>query len=404
MSSQYNPDELDALEWLNTDYFTEILIQYKNEPEIKVTDLKLSPASSQGDHYASVMLRAVVEYTNLRGTFSKSLIIKTMPERGGQQKQMLKDSRIFHTEIAMYTSVLPEFEAILKNVGDNTTFNAPCVYHSLEPRQVMVFEDLVPQGYQVIRERSASIDEIHAALGKLAKWHAVSQKLLKEQPELFNELHYNLSTLPNFLSKSFLTNALPNFIYMLNEVESLQRYKKYFDPMRTILIQKWADSLGEYYKNPRESSFYALCHGDFHIKNLMFKENNCMFLDFQLSHVGPLVNDFIYAMFMFFGPEERGRGRDELITYYLKSFGDTLQKIECQANTSSFEEFQSQLIENKYNEFLLLTTFLPIQIAFRKTEIDPFRRCTSMYKDRDYQEEVEYLLNRMHQLGYFKEP
>jgi len=56
-----------------------------------------------------------------------------------------------------------------------------------------------------------------------------------------------------------------------------------------------------------------------------------------------------------------------------------------------------------FSEFMLLTTFLPIQIAFRKNAIDPLRRRTNMYNDKDYREEVEYLLNRMHQLGYFEE-
>jgi len=147
-----------------------------------------------------------------------------------------------------------------------------------------------------------------------------------------------------------------------------------------------------------------------------------MFVDFQLSHVGPLVNDFLYAMYMLFGPEERGRRRDELITYYLKFFADTLQKIGSSTKAPTFEEFQSQLFDNKYNgkihlknyeivlleflyfsEFMLLTTFLPIQIAFRKNSLDPFRRRTNMYSDSDYQEEVEYLLDRMLRCGYFKE-
>lgn len=56
-----------------------------------------------------------------------------------------------------------------------------------------------------------------------------------------------------------------------------------------------------------------------------------------------------------------------------------------------------------YSEFMLLTTFLPMQIAARKNANDPFRRRTSMYKDKDYQEEVEYLLGRMNNLGYFSD-
>ncbi|XP_051863789.1 uncharacterized protein LOC117575844 [Drosophila albomicans] len=401
MSSQFNPDELEALEWLNTEYFTQILIKYENAPELIINNLKLSPASAQGDHYASVMFRAFVEYTTSNGSCSKSLILKTMPEQGGRKKEMVDDSHIFHTEIAMYTEVLPKFEAILRSVGDITSLNVPCIYHSLEPRQVMVFDDLVPQGYQVIRDRSANIEEINAALEKLAKWHAISQKMITEEPQLFDNLRYNLSTLPNFLNQSFLTSALPNFIYMLNEVESLQKYKKHFEAMRGHLIQRWADSLGEYRKNPQKNAYYVLCHGDFHIRNLMFKNNSCMFIDFQLSHVGPLVNDFLYAMYMFFGPDERGKLRDELISHYLKTFADTLQKIGSVKKGPSFQEFLSQLIDNKYNELMLLTTFLPIQIASRKNAIDPFRRRTSMYKDKDYQDEVEFHLERMQKMGYF---
>ncbi|KAH8359986.1 hypothetical protein KR093_009929, partial [Drosophila rubida] len=403
MSSQCSPDELEALEWLNTEFFTQILIEYENAPELIINNLKLSPASAQGDHFASVMFRAFVEYTTANGLSSKSLIVKTMPEQGGQKKAMIEDSYIFHTEIAMYTKVLPKFEEILRNVGDNTSLFAPCIYQSLEPRQVMVFDDLVPQGYQVIRDRSAKIEEIHAALEKLAKWHAVSQKLISEQPQLFDNLRYNLSTLPNFLNQSFLTNALPNFIYMLHEVESLQKYKKHFEGMRGNLIQRWADSLQEYRKNQQKDGYYVLCHGDFHIRNLMFKQNSCMFIDFQLSHVGPLVNDFLYAMYMFFGPEERGKRRDELIMHYLSTFADTLNKINCLKEAPSFEEFQRQLTDNKYNEFMLLTTFLPIQISSRKNAIDPFRRRTSMYKDKDYQDEVEFLLARMEKMGYFND-
>lgn len=349
MSTNYNPDELEALEWLNEDYFCQVLSKYENAPELTLMDLKLSPASAQGDHYASVMFRVCVKYSTIKGHFTKSLILKTMPEHGGRKKQMVNKSHIFETEIAMYTKVLPILENILRDVGDNTELCVPCIYHSLEPRQVMIFEDLVPQGYTVIRDRSASLKEIKCVLEKLAKWHSVSHKLLQTQPDLFDQLRYDLSTLPNFLNQSFLTNALPNFIYMLDEVDGLQKYKKYFEPLRGNLIQKWADALGEYRKRPQENSFYVLCHGDFHIRNIMFNQECCMFIDFQLSHIGPMVNDFLYAMYMFFGPEERAEHRDELIRYYLEILADTSRKIRYHEAVPTFEEFQKQLIDKKYN-------------------------------------------------------
>ncbi|EDW67154.1 uncharacterized protein [Drosophila virilis] len=402
-NQNYNPDELEALEWLNTPFFTEVLIQYENAPDLKLNDLKLSPASAQGDHYASVMFRATVEYSTVEGNIFKSLIVKTMPEQGGLKKRLVDDSHMFQTEIAMYTEVLPKFEAILRDAGEECTLFVPCLYHSLKPRKVMILEDLVPQGYQVIRNRSATLDELRSALEKLAKWHAVSHKLLKEQPALFKELQYNISTLPNFLNQSFITNGLPNFIYMLDESEGLKKYKRYFEAMRGNLIQQWADTLGEYRNSPQKNSYYVLCHGDFHIRNLMFNNSSCMLLDFQLSHVGPLVNDFLYAMYMLFSADDRGMRRDELISYYLEVFANTLKKIGYRGIAPSFDEFQRQMIEKRHHEFLLLTTFLPMQIAARKNAVDPFRRRTSMYKDMDYQEEVAYLLERMNNLGYFKD-
>lgn len=359
MSTNYNPDELEALEWLNVHYFQQVLSKYENAPELTLKDLKLSPASAQGDHYASVMFRAWVEYSTIKGHFTKSLILKTMPEQGGRKKQMVNESHIFETEIAMYTKVLPMFETILRDAGDKTELCVPCIYHSLEPRQVMIFEDLVPQGFAVIRDRSATLKEIKAALEKLAKWHSVSHKLIQEKPELFEQLRYDLSTLPNFLNQSFLTNALPNFIYMLDEVEGLQKYKKYFVPLRGNLIQKWADALGEYRKRQQENSFYVLCHGDFHIRNIMFNQERCMLIDFQLSHVGPMVNDFLYAMYMFFGPKERGEHRDELIRYYLEILANTSKKIGYHEAVPTFEEFQKQLIDKRhYGDYFILNLLM----------------------------------------------
>ncbi|KAH8283950.1 hypothetical protein KR054_005622, partial [Drosophila jambulina] len=173
-TEQFNADELQPPEWLNSEFITEVLTKYEKVPELKVTDLKITPASAQGDHYASVMFRATAEYTTPKGQFSKPLIIKTMPEQEGHKKDMLSDSHIFTTEIGTYSTALPEFERILRAAGDNTKLYVPCLYHSLEPRQVMIFEDLVPQGYSVIRNRPVTEEELKKVYAKLAKWHAVS--------------------------------------------------------------------------------------------------------------------------------------------------------------------------------------------------------------------------------------
>ncbi|XP_064548301.1 uncharacterized protein LOC135435254 [Drosophila montana] len=405
----YNSDELEAPDWLNKQFLQEVLMQYSKDPSLKLTDVQISPASAKGDHYASVMFRTSVEYLTQKGKFSKSLIIKTMPEMEGNKKEFLGDSPIFQTEIAMYTEVLPKFEAILREAGEETTFCTRCVYHSLEPRQVMIFEDLVPQGYEVIRNRNLTLDELRCALRKLAKWHAVSQKLLQEQPNIFDRLKYDITTLPNFFEQDFVTKALPTFIDMIGQVESLKDYRKYFEPMRQNIIKRWADIIREYRENRQENSYYVLCHGDFHVRNLMYKLDDCMLIDFQMSYVGSMVNDLLYAKYMLFAAEERLNNSDELISHYFDTFLATLSKIGYKGEKHSLVELRRQMFDRRFSDYMLLTLLLPLSYSMRQNK-DPGDILQSeelrvnIYYNKDYQKELEYLLPRMLQLGYFELP
>lgn len=221
----YDSDEVDVPQWLNSHFFRKILTQYFKIPELRFVNVKFFPASAKGDYYMSVMFRVVVEYEISKNDDASKifLISKTMPEQEGPAKELLDESHIFKTEIEM-------FEEILREMGDNTSFGASCIYHSLKPQQVMVFEDLLPLGYAIVR-RFANAEELQAALTKLAKWHAVSFKLLKEQTKLFGHLQYDISTLPNILKQPYITEALRHFRNMLDNVERLRPYRKYFEPI-----------------------------------------------------------------------------------------------------------------------------------------------------------------------------
>ncbi|XP_062125632.1 uncharacterized protein LOC133838522 [Drosophila sulfurigaster albostrigata] len=403
----FNADELEAPAWLNDQFFRDVLVKHLNDANVKVIDFKTSPATAKGDHYASVMFRGLVEYSTKEGKFSKSLIIKTMPEEEGHKKEFLGDSHIFPTEITMYTKVLPKFEEILAEAGDKTTFCAKCIYHTEEPRQVMVFEDLVPQKYDVVRKRPATIDEIKSAVGKLAKWQAVSYKLLQEKSDLFDTLQYDLTTMPNILEQEVITKGFPTFLETLQSVDSLRQYVKYFEPLKDKLIQRWVEALREYRVNRKDDTYYVLCHGDFHIKNMMFKGTDCMLLDFQMSYVGALTNDVLYSIYMLLGPEERREKRDEFIYYFFTTFTNTLAKIGYQGKKPSLVEFRRQLHEKKYIDIFLMSSFLPTFNHMRKGNdpadfLEDAEKRRALFAEKDFQEELEYLIPRMVHVGYFE--
>ncbi|XP_017145018.1 uncharacterized protein LOC108157457 [Drosophila miranda] len=413
---QFNADELEAPEWLNAKFIGEILSTCEGAPELKVTDLKISPASAQGDHYASIMFRSLVEYTTCKGVFTKPLIIKTMPEQEGHKKDMLSESHFFETEIGMYTKALPEFERILKQAGDDTKLYVPCIYHSLEPRQVMIFEDLVPQGYTVIRDRPVREEELCRAYSKLAKWHAISMKLLNEQPDFLKEFQYGWTEVPALMNDPFMTTAMPPFIKMLERWPELRKYKPHFEKIKDTYLDMVKTVLQEYRTNPQPDGYYVLCHGDFHLRNMMFRHNketgdseDVMLVDFQLCNTGSIAVDLIYSIHMLMEPEQRWTHGEKLINYYFSVLVDTLKKVGYKGAMPTQEKLWQQIYKLKYYDLFNMFTFLPLILGIKTNSFtmngllqDAETRQKTYYQDV-YVKDIMKLLPKYEQIGYFKD-
>ncbi|KAH8384024.1 hypothetical protein KR009_011748 [Drosophila setifemur] len=413
-TEQFNADELEPPAWLNAQFIEKVLSSYEKSPELKVTDLKITPASAQGDHYASVMFRTTAEYTTSKGKFTKPLIVKTMPEQEGHKKDMLSQTHLFTTEIGMYSKVLPEFERILRAAGDKTKLYVPCIYHSLEPRQVMIFEDLVPQGYAVIRNRPAKPEEQEAVFTKLAKWHAVSMKVINEQPDFLKEFQYGLCEMPTLLTDPMVTGGMADFQEMLDKTPELSKYKPIFEKISPTYMDGMCKVMREYRQAPQADGHYILCHGDFHLRNMMFRDNkvsgafeDVMFVDFQICNLCPSSVDLIYSIYMLLESEQRWDLGKDLINHYFSVLVDTLKKIGYKGDLPTQSGLWKQIHRHKFYDFFLLTTFMPMisaikANAFQMHEIiqDPEIRKKTYFLD-SYLIDVKKLLPKYEELGYF---
>ncbi|XP_022221028.2 uncharacterized protein LOC111073148 isoform X1 [Drosophila obscura] len=385
---QFNADELEAPEWLNADFIGEILSTSEEAPELKVTDLKISPASAQGDHYASVMFRTQVEYTTRKGVFTKPLIIKTMPEQEGHKKDMLSESHFFETEIGMYSKVLPEFQRILKQAGDDTRLYVPCIYHSLEPHQVMIFEDLVPQGYTVIRDRP--------------------------QPDFLKDFKYGFFDTVG--SDPFITTAMPPFIEMLERWPELRKYKPHFEKIKDTYLDTVQTVLQEYRTNPQSDGYYVLCHGDFHLRNMMFRHNketgdseDVMLVDFQMCNNCPIAVDLIYSIHMLMEPEQRWSQGEKLINYYFSVLVDTLQKVGYKGEMPTLAKLWQEIHRLKYYDLFMMFTLLPLILGIKTNSFsmndllqDGATREKTYHQDV-YVKDIKNLLPKYEKIGYFKD-
>ncbi|KAH8267190.1 hypothetical protein KR026_002457 [Drosophila bipectinata] len=419
-SSDYNDDELVPPEWLDEGFIAKALRDHHTDPDLKVLEVIFSPATAKGDHYASIMFRAKVTYATPRGgERCTSLIIKTMPEAEGHKKEMLAGSPIFETEVGMYTKVLPELERILRQAGDHTKLFVDCVCHSMEPHQVLIFKDLVDRGYFVPRDRGVTEAEIRLAYFKLAKLHAASLKVQNEAsnktcPQLIKGFTHGLFEMPHVLQEPFLKTGMVFFVELLDKEPELNKYKPYFESIGTDFLERLIEEWKQFRNNPQSDPFTTLCHGDFHLRNMMFKYEkesfeDVMLLDFQISNVYPLTIDLVYSIYMLMEPELRWYHWEDLINYYYSVFEETLGKIGYKGEMPSLVGLWQRIHQHKYYEFFLLSTFVPFMWALKDNSEDfgdilqneGKRRLCSFSKG--YINDVKIVLARMDKLGYFKE-
>ncbi|KAH8330966.1 hypothetical protein KR067_009610 [Drosophila pandora] len=413
--NDYNDDELVPPVWLDKVFITEALKDYQAEPELQVIEVIFSPATAKGDHYASIMFRAKVRYSTPRdGEQTTSLIIKTMPEAEGHKKDMIGGSPIFETEVGMYVKVLPELERILHQAGDHTKLYVECIYHTMEPHEVLIFKDLVDMGYFVPRDRGITETEIRRAYLKLAKLHAASLKVQSESPQMLKSFSHGLFEMPHIMKEPFLKTGMVFFVELLGSEPELNKYKTYFESIGENFLERLVVEWKQFRNNPNTDPYTTLCHGDFHLRNMMFKYENesfedVMLLDFQISNVFPLTIDLVYSMYMLMEPEFRWNHWEDLINYYYSVFEETLGKIGYKGVMPTRAGLWQRMKQHKYYEFFLLNTFLPFMWALKDNSTDfgdilqneEKRRMCSF--SEGYIKDVKILLARMDNLGYFKE-
>ncbi|XP_065354373.1 uncharacterized protein LOC135948846 [Calliphora vicina] len=370
--SIYNEDELVAPNWINNDFLETVLQQYENNKLIKLLEYSLSPACVKGDHYASVMFRCKVNYIvgEANDAQQKSFIIKTLPLEDGMKREMLMTAKLFETEIDMYSNTLPKIEKILAECGEATKLSADIIYHSLDPHKVIILEDLCESGYDTVRCRYLTEEEVKAVYRKLAKLHAVSHMLgHSEQHECVTKYQDGLFSSSAIMSDDIIANGLSQFI---NAIRTNEEFNIYLDKVQTMqpeLIYKCKELYRAYQIHKGQGDIFVLNHGDFHMKNLMFKFNvdkqieDLMMVDYQISCYAPSNIDLTYSQYMLLSPELRLR-RNEFMQYYFEEFLRVLKKINFEGTLPRYADFQIAGLKYRHFSIFLFATFLPMVIGF----------------------------------------
>lgn len=225
----------------------------------------------------SKVVKARIEY-EVRGEVKMaSLAVKIPFLRTKVVYEFFKGLQFFVKEARFYKSLVPRMQKMLQSEI------APTLFASDE-QQVLFLDDLSAQGYRVQVEGQLDAEHSAVVLQHLARMHASSHVLHREDPRSFDDLIKQQFLIgDDFIGNSYLEvkpllGALAR-VRCLSQ-ETVERFESAVEKARVDI----ASNLGS-----SRFGFCVLNHGDLKAHNILFKYDErcrpvrCSLIDFQVE-------------------------------------------------------------------------------------------------------------------------
>ncbi|XP_050079391.1 uncharacterized protein LOC126567204 [Anopheles maculipalpis] len=310
--------EMANFEWINSDLLTGLLIEQHGTSFKRLVSYDVTFATKKGDNYASEMYRVALHY-EIGVPVKKTIILKVMPS-GELQQQVMQENNIYQREIVIYGQIMAKIYKLLRLIGDFSIISPICLTTTNTPKQMLVFEDALEQGFQMVDRRfGLDLDHARLVIVKLAKLHACSRILYEDDPALF-ELTMEGCISDDPKKQTFL----PYYRHCVRQVMRLVGEWNKDDRWEPILrkLEKLQDKIIPYgcdvYRR-RDDCFNVLNHNDIWVNNMMFSYGaetgvkDVLLLDYQLSFFGSPGVDLNFFLYGSLRPEVRAAHLSDLI-------------------------------------------------------------------------------------------
>lgn len=233
--------------------------------DLQLLDYSIIPATITGDNLASIVLRLKVRFTSNSQEKSKNFIVKTEHFVEGFQMEAFVNRPLFETETSLYTKTIPEMHLHLKRIGVDEMIAPLAAYHTLEPNKVLFIDDLSSE--YTMKRTPLNFEDSMDVMGKIAKFHALSYYLGESHApmEQYTEglISEKASLMMGFAMESFVTFT-----------ESVAKW----GPEMSVIVEKLQTLQPSYYEKltklfAKNETFNVLNHGDFHVKNILFRND-----------------------------------------------------------------------------------------------------------------------------------
>ncbi|KAL7013976.1 hypothetical protein ACKWTF_015676 [Chironomus riparius] len=339
--------------WLNQDLFDKAIQSYESDPQAKVNSFDLVPALQPGQNMASAVFRGKVKFTSKYSKDEKemSMIIKTQPVTVDLPfMAYMKDTTLFETEIGVYTDVLGRVQELITSVGYKDVMAPKLIYQTMTPKPVIILEDVSTNGFDTeILTIHEDFELSKLVVKYLAKFHAATFYLQDEQKidaSIFNSTIFQFSD----MGKALSAQAYEHFTQMMPEWGGFDKFVEPIKHFKEVFLEK---NMKTYSPSSGPGAWNVLNHGDFLMKNLMYKMkkegegvDDLMMLDFQICVYASPAIDLIYTLYNFVSDEDRLTRYDEILFTYHEQFVEALKKFGYLKQPPSLLDLQVEMLKN----------------------------------------------------------
>ncbi|XP_017119025.1 uncharacterized protein LOC108140622 [Drosophila elegans] len=360
-----NPDKI--LDWVNITDFKDIISS--TEPEFeKIVSGSWKLATKPGDNYASKLLRVDIE-AQLKDKSSKSFsyILKV---NTADDMINFSDFNLFPKEIEVYSTFVPGFEKLYKDVGVPVTFSAKSYRLSKDvSEEYLIFDNLQTAGFKMCdRLKGMDMEHSKCTLKKLAQWHAASLKYKEingPYPPKYANGIFTEQTADVF--KGMFAQSKDCFLHVVGKFEGVDEYLHKLPAIMDSHVDKIIEDA-----KVNEKEFNVLNHGDAWINNVMFQYDSkghvkeTFLLDHQVTKYGNPAQDLYYFIMSSTQLDIKVDQFDYLIRWYHQNLEDHAKLLKFNGFVPSLNELHVILLEHPiYAAGTVLST---LTVCLNKTD------------------------------------
>ncbi|KAF9822506.1 hypothetical protein SFRURICE_012602 [Spodoptera frugiperda] len=337
----------------------------KNEGFItyKITSKNLS---TKGGSYMGILYEVNIKGKTKDEDKETNIFIKNIVT--DEQMKIYSVTDVFAKEAFVYTELSKIFTELQKeaNIPNEERFQMAKSYEECNSKSI-ILENLGKRGFKVYdRMETIPLDYAEMCVQQLGKLHGLSMVFQEKRPDYFNK-HVATMKQPFIFEEDWYGFVENMYNYSVNCL----------DPdVKERVGQKIKEKVNNYPKYMNDTSgVCTFCHGDYKHNNIMVKEDDgklkeVVTIDFQISHYGCPILDFLYLIFNGTDQEFRKKHLTDLKDLYYGTMEKFLSRFEMDIS-KIFPRMEFERVYKEKLDFGLMINVFYVPFLFAAADEAP---------------------------------